>query len=78
MPKQLKSGDRVRWKSHGGTAEGKVVVANESENSDLLWALRGGGGSFGVVTSFEFDLHPIGPDVWMGLVMYPAAEAPKQ
>jgi FAD/FMN-containing dehydrogenase len=45
------------------TADGEVVRANEDENPDLLWALRGGGGGFGVVTSFEFALHPVGPEV---------------
>ena len=59
------------------TADGRLVVADEMQNSDLLWALRGGGGNFGVVTSFEFKLHPVGPEVWMGLVMYPAEDAPK-
>lgn len=59
------------------TADGKVVVAGEKNNADLLWALRGGGGSFGVVTSFEFKLRPVGPDVWMCIVMYPVAEARK-
>jgi FAD/FMN-containing dehydrogenase len=57
------------------TADGRLVIANERENPDLLWALRGGGGNFGVVTSFEFQLHPVGPEVWIGLAMYPAADA---
>jgi hypothetical protein len=59
------------------TADGKVVVADGKNNADLLWALRGGGGSFGAVTSFEFKLRPVGPDVWMCIVMYPVAEAKK-
>ena len=48
-----------------------VVTASASENADLFWGLRGGGGNFGVVTSFEFDLHPIGPTVLAGLVIHP-------
>jgi FAD/FMN-containing dehydrogenase len=59
------------------TADGKLVVADEQQNSDLLWALRGGGGNFGVVTSFEFSAHPIGPEVWAAVVMYPAENAGK-
>jgi len=55
------------------TADGKVVRAAEDENPDLLWALRGGGGNFGVVTSFEFRLHPLGPDVAYALMFYDGA-----
>jgi FAD/FMN-containing dehydrogenase len=57
------------------TADGNVLVVNENSNPDLLWALRGGGGNFGVVTSFEFRAHPVGPQVWMGIVFYPAEKA---
>ena len=52
------------------TADSKIVHASESENPDLLWALRGGGGNFGVVTSFEFALHPAGPLVHLGLFFF--------
>jgi FAD/FMN-containing dehydrogenase len=57
------------------TADGQLVRASEDENPDLLWALRGGGGSFGVVTAFEYRLHPIGPDVFFALVLYPGERA---
>ena len=57
------------------TAAGAVVRASASEHPDLFWALRGGGGNFGVVTRFEFRLHPVGPDVLSGLIVYPLAEA---
>ena len=48
------------------TANGEFVTANDRENADLFWALRGGGGNFGIVTSFEFQLHPVGPIVLAG------------
>src|SRR3954454_21121177 len=57
------------------TATGDVVRASATENPDLFWALRGGGGNFGVVTRFEFRLHPVGPDVLSGLIVYPLSEA---
>jgi FAD/FMN-containing dehydrogenase len=57
------------------TAAGEIVRANATEHPDLFWALRGGGGNFGVVTRFEFRLHPIGPDVLSGLIVYPISEA---
>lgn len=57
------------------TATGEVVRASATEHPDLFWALRGGGGNFGVVTRFEFRLHPVGPDVLSGLIVYPISEA---
>lgn len=57
------------------TAGGEVVRAGEDENADLLWGLRGGGGNFGVVTTFEFALHPVGPEIALCFVLYPYAEA---
>ncbi|MGE5175793.1 MAG: FAD-binding oxidoreductase [Hyphomicrobiales bacterium] len=57
------------------TAEGALVRASEAEHPDLFWAIRGGGGNFGVVTRFEFRLHPVGPNLLSGLVVYPIAQA---
>ena len=57
------------------TADGQILTASERENPDLFWATRGGGGNFGVATSFEFRLHPIGPTVLAGMLLYPAAMA---
>jgi FAD/FMN-containing dehydrogenase len=56
-------------------ADGSIVTASEHENEDLLWALRGGGGNFGVVTEFEYRLHPLGPTVLAGLMMFPIERA---
>jgi FAD/FMN-containing dehydrogenase len=53
------------------TSEGKVLRASKNEEPDLFWAVRGGGGNFGVVTSFEFQLHPVGPTVTGGLIAHP-------
>ena len=58
------------------TADGKLRHASEDENPDLFWGVRGGGGNFGVVTSFEFDLHEVGPEVLTGMVVYHGADAP--
>jgi FAD/FMN-containing dehydrogenase len=57
------------------TADGHFHRASPVEHPDLFWAVRGGGGNFGVVTSFEFRLHPVGPEVWLLLTMYPVERA---
>jgi FAD/FMN-containing dehydrogenase len=57
------------------TADGRVLTASDDENEDLFWAIRGGGGNFGVAASFEFAVHPVGPVVIGGLVAHPFASA---
>jgi FAD/FMN-containing dehydrogenase len=57
------------------TADGRLLRASAEQHGDLFWALRGGGGNFGVVTSFEFRLHPVGPEVLAGLIVHPFAQA---
>ena len=57
------------------TADGKVLRASKDEEPDLFWALRGGGGNFGVATSFEFQIHPVGPMITGGLVAHPFEHA---
>ncbi len=57
------------------TADGNLQRASEKENPDLFWAVRGGGGNFGAVTSFEFRLHPVGPQVIAGLIVHPFSQA---
>ncbi len=57
------------------TADGSIVSASATSNPDLFWAIRGGGGNFGVVTSFEFQLHDLGPDVLSGLIVHPIENA---
>lgn len=59
------------------TADGELKKADSSRNADLFWAVRGGGGNFGVVTAFEFQLHPVGPRVWMSAPIYPLERAPE-
>jgi FAD/FMN-containing dehydrogenase len=56
-------------------ADGQVVRASDRENADLFWGIRGGGGNFGIVTDFEFRLHPLGPIVLAGLAMWPIERA---
>jgi FAD/FMN-containing dehydrogenase len=57
------------------TADGRRRWTGPQEDPDLFWAIRGGGGNFGVVTLFQFALHPVGPEVTAGLVVFPAAQA---
>lgn len=57
------------------TAAGELITANADENEDLFWALRGGGGNFGVAASIEYRLHPVGPTVVSGLVAHPIDKA---
>jgi len=59
------------------TADGKVLRASDSENQELFWCLRGGSGNFGIVTSFEYRLHPVGPEVVAGAVAWRGEDAPK-
>ncbi len=59
------------------TADAKLVRASSDENQDLFWGLRGGGGNFGVVTGFDYMLHPVGPEAVGGLTAWPAEEAPR-
>jgi FAD/FMN-containing dehydrogenase len=57
------------------TSKGELVKASASDNPDLFWAIRGGGGNFGVVTSFELKLHAVGPQVIAGLIVHPFSQA---
>lgn len=58
------------------TADGRVVRASEAENPDLFWGSRGGGGNFGVVTSFEYKVYPVGPEIVAGAIAWRAEDAP--
>ncbi len=72
---------RFGWTSDGVramelvTADGRQVRASEKENQDLFWGLRGGGGNFGVVTGIEYELHPVGPEIYGGPVAWRAESA---
>jgi FAD/FMN-containing dehydrogenase len=57
------------------TAAGELLVVNHEKHADVFWAIRGGGGNFGVVTEFEFDLSPVGPEVLAGMVVHPFDDA---
>ena len=57
------------------TADGQFLKANDKENEDLFWGVRGGGGNFGIVTSFEYKLHRVGPQVLAGMVLHPFEKA---
>jgi FAD/FMN-containing dehydrogenase len=59
------------------TADGELRHLSETENQDLFWAIRGGSGNFGVVTAFDFKLHPVGPEVLSGLIVHPFDDAPE-
>jgi FAD/FMN-containing dehydrogenase len=56
-------------------ADGRTLTASDQENADLFWAVRGGGGNFGVATSFEYQLHPVGPTITGGVIAYPIEQA---
>ena len=58
------------------TADGEAVIASADRHPDLFWGLRGGGGNFGIVTSFTYRLHPVGPEVLAGPVVWPLEDAP--
>lgn len=57
------------------TVDGDSISASTTENPDLFWAIRGGGGNFGVITQFEYALYPVGPDVLAGLIVFPLEQA---
>lgn len=56
------------------TSDGNKITASENSHADLFWAIRGGGGNFGVVTQFEFKLYPVGPEILAGLIVFPFSQ----
>ena len=68
-----------QWNAAGAvelvTADGRLVRASETEEPELFWGVRGAGWNFGIVTAFEFGLHPFGPDLHRGVRVYPASVA---
>jgi FAD/FMN-containing dehydrogenase len=56
-------------------ADGRIVTASADDNADLFWAIRGGGGNFGIATSLEYNIHPVGPTIIGGMVVHPFAKA---
>lgn len=57
------------------TADGRLLIVSKTENSDLFWGISGGGGNFGIVTSFEYGLQPVGPVVLGGMLLHPLSKA---
>jgi FAD/FMN-containing dehydrogenase len=57
------------------TADGNLLKVDKDNNPDLFWAIRGGGGNFGIVTKFEFQLHPVAPTIMAGMILYPMDQA---
>src|ERR1019366_1038503 len=56
---------------------GQILTASAAENADLFWGIRGGGGNFGIVSEFTFQLHSVGPEVLAGRIVHPMADEPK-
>jgi len=59
------------------TADGKFITASKNENADLFWGICGGGGNFGITTSFKYKLYKVGPNVVAGIILYPVKDAPE-
>jgi len=74
MPKYGMAVDNLR-SAEVVTADGRALTASTSENADLFWAIRGGGGNFGIASSLEFNVHPVGPMITGGLVAHPFPNA---